>query len=172
MHNARWYMHRILPRDPLICNLNSPLATRRYTKSKKCSHDPLFHYTNYRLFQQNFSVEHLKLRPLRKNHSAVMAKVWIIRINPDFSSRSTAPLLLMLQTTLLCAVEVRIKASLMGATKKPLDTYWGLKACVTCKTATFMRKVQLQWSCGVHQSVEHLYFLQWSFLWDSGRWLL
>ena len=77
MHNARWYMHRILPRDPLICNLNSPLATRRYTKSKKCSHDPLFHYTNYRLFQQNFSVEHLKLRPLRKNHSAVMAKVWM-----------------------------------------------------------------------------------------------
>ena len=50
------------------------------------------------------------------------------------------------------------KTSLMGATKKPLDTYWGLKACVTCKTATFMRKVQLQWSCGVHQSVDHLYF--------------
>ena len=45
---------------------------------------------------------------------------------------------------LLCAVEVRIKASLMGATKKPLDTYWGLKACVTCKTAPFMRKVQMQ----------------------------
>ena len=36
------------------------------------------------------------------------------------------------------------KTSLMGATKKPLDTYWGLKACVTCKTAPFMRKVQLQ----------------------------
>ena len=64
----------------------------------------------------------------------------------------------MLQTVLLCAVELRIKASLMGATKKPLDTYWGLKACVTCKTATFMRKVQLQSSCGVHQSVKHLYF--------------
>ena len=64
------------------------------------------------------------------------------------------------------------KTSLMGATKKPLDTYWGLKACVTCKTAPFMRKVQMQWSCGVHQSVEHLYFFAMEFLWESGRRLL